>query len=332
MPQSDYVTAAESDAASNLELIQYVTDANNVNQVTPYGSLTYTNDPTPIFDEAGFNEANETWGNWTTFQNSWNQLPDFVQQQNQGQYNAALDEYFGGTAPLSAPTEAGFTTLDDNWTATTELSGAGQELFDLNNETQITLGNLGLTQLGTASDLFSTRYESGLDPMGGFGDNRQSVMDAMLSRVNTDDTRDRDMTRSRLIAQGIPEGSEAFNRQMEQHDRRLTDARQQAEIAATGQAVTEQNADIDSRRQHINELLTERQTPLNEISAFNSGSQVTQPTWAPTTQMPYIPGTDYSGALNAQNNWDLGILNNDTAQNNALWGFGGDVIGGALSG
>jgi len=46
----DYVGAAEKTAAGNLEAAKYATTANRANQVTPYGSLTWTKDP---------------WENWT---------------------------------------------------------------------------------------------------------------------------------------------------------------------------------------------------------------------------------------------------------------------------
>lgn len=46
----DYVGAAEKTAAGNLENAKYATAANRANQVTPYGSLTWTKDP---------------WENWT---------------------------------------------------------------------------------------------------------------------------------------------------------------------------------------------------------------------------------------------------------------------------
>ena len=41
-PAPDYTAAANATAAGNLEAAKYTTQANRVNQVTPYGNLTYT--------------------------------------------------------------------------------------------------------------------------------------------------------------------------------------------------------------------------------------------------------------------------------------------------
>ena len=43
-PAPDYTGAAQATAAGNLQAAQYATQANRVNQVTPYGNLTYSTD------------------------------------------------------------------------------------------------------------------------------------------------------------------------------------------------------------------------------------------------------------------------------------------------
>ena len=45
-PPPDYAAAAQQTAAGNLEAARYQTQANRVNQYTPYGSLEYSQDPT----------------------------------------------------------------------------------------------------------------------------------------------------------------------------------------------------------------------------------------------------------------------------------------------
>jgi hypothetical protein len=44
-PAPDYAAAAQQTAAGNLDMAKYATEANRVNQYTPYGSLTYSQDP-----------------------------------------------------------------------------------------------------------------------------------------------------------------------------------------------------------------------------------------------------------------------------------------------
>lgn len=146
-----------------------------------------------------------------------------------------------------------------------------------------------------------------------FGENRQRVTDAMLGRVGTDIGRARDSKRSELVAQGIPVGSEAYNREMEQLDRRETDARQQAEIAATQQAGTEYGAELAGRGQQ-----------MGMLSAFSPQS----PSFNQFYNQQAVPGADFSGAAQQQGQFDMNTYNQQQAkQNNMLQGLFG--LGGA---
>ena len=69
----DYVGAANATAAGNLQSAQAAADANRVNQVTPYGSLTYTQDPTSTNPEGG----------WTATQSLAPAQQTLLDQQNQ---------------------------------------------------------------------------------------------------------------------------------------------------------------------------------------------------------------------------------------------------------
>lgn len=62
-PPPDYIGAANATAAGNLEAAKYATQANRINQVTPYGSLTYNY--TPQYDA----EGKETGAGWTQTMN-----------------------------------------------------------------------------------------------------------------------------------------------------------------------------------------------------------------------------------------------------------------------
>jgi hypothetical protein len=56
-PQApDYASAAKETAAGNKEAAQFAVNANRINQVTPYGSLTYSR-AQPAFDQAGYDKA-----------------------------------------------------------------------------------------------------------------------------------------------------------------------------------------------------------------------------------------------------------------------------------
>lgn len=249
--------------------------------------------------------------------------------------------------PLGSQTWAQDPSNPDKWTGTQALNPEAQKAFDLNQQMQTGLGELGNQAIGSVGDLFNTTYQTPgelpqyQDP-GTYGDNRQRVMDAMLQRVDTDIGRDRDTTRAQLVAQGIPVGSEAYQRQMEQIDRKQTDARQQAEIAAQQQATQEYGAQLAGSQQQfgagtqnyqqaIKDALLERQTPLNEISAFRTGSQVQQPQFQSYGQQQYTGGPDLLGAATAQYNANLGGYNAEQAGSNnlmsGLFGLGSSYLG-----
>jgi len=235
----------------------------------------------------------------------------------------------------------------NRWTSNVNLSPESQGLFDLGQQTQMGLGELGQGAIGRVGEAISDPFSiEGEAPsfqgpggeLGSFGQNRQRVMDAMMSRVGTDIGRDRERKQAQLVAQGIPVGSEAYNREMEQLDRQMTDARQQAEINATQQAGQEYGADIlgrqqtgregmdvfgtgtDARNQAIKEAMLKRSLPLSELSSVMSGSQPMMPEFQPYGQQGAVAGPDYLGAAGAKSQYDLAGYNADVAGQNALMG------------
>jgi hypothetical protein len=59
--------------------------------------------------------------------------------------------------------------------------------------------------------------------------------------------------------------------------------------------------DMQRRQQTIDEMLAERNQPINELGALMSGSQVSKPTWSATPQSSIAP-TDLIGLVNNQYN------------------------------
>lgn len=214
-----------------------------------------------------------------------------------------------GSSVWTAPTEG------DTWSQTITLSPEQRRLMNLNNQTDIKMAKLGLMGLNATSDLFSTPYSSGMSDITDYGGERDRITQNMLARVNTDIQREKEDLHSQLVAQGVPPGSPAYQREMEYIDRKQTDARQQAELASTEQIGQLQNQEIQRRRQRISEILQERQTPLNELNAFRTGTQVGMP------QFPDTPaGPDYLTAAGLQSQYDLAGWNADIAQRNAILG------------
>jgi hypothetical protein len=81
------------------------------------------------------------------------------------------------------------------------------------------------------------------------------------------------------------------------------------------------------RQQNIQEALTQRNQPINEISALMSGSQVSQPQFTNTPQSN-VAGVDYSGLVssnykNAMDNYYWNINRQDKARSDMMGGLFG---------
>ena len=118
-----------------------------------------------------------------------------------------------------------------------------------------------------------------------------------------------ELARAELIAAGIPRGSEAWNKEATRFDRSRNDARNQAELSAGQEAQRNFGMDTTLRKDALAEYLTQRQTPLNEISALMSGSQVNNqfatPGYAQNTNVaaaPVFAGVQEAGKF-AQTNY-----------------------------
>lgn len=141
-----------------------------------------------------------------------------------------------------------------------------QEIFDKNTQLSGLLADLSLSSGNIASDVLQTPLDFDAT-LGSLGEGKQATIDSLMRRYDTDAGRRRDQINSDLVARGISPGTEAYTREMEMLDRQRNDAYNQATLSAD-----ERN--LNDRRQSITELLAERQTPLNEISAFRTGSQI----------------------------------------------------------
>ncbi len=85
-PAPDYAAAAKETSGGNLKAARYATNANRINQTTPYGSLTYQYQPQ--YDA----EGKETGAGWTQSMNLTPQAQQALDQQ------LALNTKYGETA------------------------------------------------------------------------------------------------------------------------------------------------------------------------------------------------------------------------------------------
>jgi len=212
-------------------------------------------------------------------------------------YNQTGDSTFTGAD--------GKTYTVPKFSATTTLSPAQQQLLDLTNATKKNIGQIGVDQsqkigslLGTNIDL-DTATEGKIDALG-------------AARLDPQFARNEDALRTRLANQGIQPGSAAWNAEMTQFGQGKNDAYNQLYLTGRGQGAQE--------------ALTERNQPINEISALMSGSQVSNPAFSSTPQTS-VAGVDYGGMVNnnfnAQNQQYMTQMGQQNAAMGGVFGLAG---------
>ena len=195
--------------------------------------------------------------------------------------------------------------------ADVQLSPAEQRKLGQQQELERRLNDLALGQtsritehLGRPVDLSNEATEARLMELG------RRRLDPIYNERE-------DALRNRLANQGLAPGSEAYDRAFRNEVQGRNDALTQ--LLLTGRA------------QAVNEALTERNQPLNEISALMSGGQVNQPNFVNTPQTP-VAGTDYAGLVQDNYRAQLANWQNQQRQQAGLLGglfdLGSAAIGG----
>lgn len=171
-------------------------------------------------------------------------------------------------------------------TATQKYSPEQQHLYDLDTQTQTNIGNIGVQQsqkmgelLNTPLDLSSTAID-------------QNLYDRYSPRVIQQQQRDADARRSQLAAQGITQGSAAWDHEIDQESQHNNDQWNQLYLGG--------------RQQAIGEMIQQRQEPINELTGLLSQSQVSNPAFGQTPTAAIRP-PDYEGDV--QNNYQGQLAN-----------------------
>ncbi len=224
--------------------------------------------------------------------------------------------------PYGSQTWAQGATPTDRPTMTQTFSPEQAALFAKSNQTKGLLGDLGIQGATALQGVIGKQLDlSGAPATGNYDQTRQSVINAMMGRADEDYGQQTEQANSDLIAAGIRPGTEAYGNRMQMIERSRNDARNQAEISGGNAAAQAYTVDSQRRQQSISEILAQRQTPLNEINALQSGSQVSNPfAVAGASQNSNIAPTPVFGAAQAQAGYDQNIYNQQVASSNALMG------------
>jgi hypothetical protein len=213
------------------------------------------------------------------------------------------------------------------------LSPEQQRLLEMSQQGDLGTAQLGLDQLGRIRNSVSTPFSFGGLPSYGEADQTAAAAraeEALMARMNPQFQRDEEAMRSRLINQGIGQGSQAYNTEMERFNQAKNDARQQAILGGQQYGNAELAAALQRRNQGIQEYTTQRNAPLNEYTALTSGTQIQNPQFQ-SSQGGNMAPVDYAGLVNNQYNAQMGQYNARVGANNQAMGTAGQLLGNAAS-
>lgn len=345
----DYIGQANATAAGNLEAARATTAANRVNQVTPYGTLKYTNGQT--FNQAGYDEAMAKYQDaqgayareMAAADNNRNNPANWGAgaggdpgyQMTAGQ-PAVKSPYQQGpqNTPMAPRREDFYTGNPDQWSSEIQLSETGQKLLDASNRTQLGLADLQ----GNAMDRVRDAQSQPFDTSGLIDINSQTGMDAwdkasklIKERQNPGLDAQQAALDAKLANQGLTAGSEGWGLQQQQFGKQRNDADIAAEMAGLTAQNQFFNQGIAGNQATLQQRSFLRNVPLNELNALRTGSQVTNPTFANAPTQGQTQGADLLGASGQQYNAALGQTNasNQAAANTTAGVVG--AIGTALS-
>jgi hypothetical protein len=293
----NYAAAARETAQGNIEAARTAAAANRINQVTPYGTLTYQQ-AKPVFNEAAYKAALDSY--------------------NKGGGSGIFGQLFGKGTP---PRYQDFMTSspDEGWTAIQTLSPEQQQLLDYQNQASIGLGRLAGKGLGYVENMLDQPFDTSKLPTTGFNPS-QSYQDAYMQRLAPQIQQGQEQLQQRLANQGIDIGSEAYDRAMRNQAQRENDLL----LGATTQGF---GIGQQARQQALQEQAYLRNEPLNTLSAVRTGAQVQGPQFVNSAQQATTSGPDLLGAAQMQYNAQMGDFNAQQAAqqnfNQGLMGLGG---------
>jgi hypothetical protein len=213
----------------------------------------------------------------------------------------------------------------DPWTQRVNFTPQGQQLFDLQNQQDLSYAQTAAKGFDTVKGMFENpNIDQSTLPAAPINAG-MTAQQAMMSRLQPTLERNEEALRTRLANQGIGLGSQAYGREMNLQGQQANDMYLQS--AAQGI-----NMDAAARERALNEAYTAQSRPLDLINSLRSGSQVQNPQFNSYAQQATTQGADLMGAANAQYGANLDVANAANARQNqiigGLFSLGGAALGG----
>jgi len=218
------------------------------------------------------------------------------------------------------------------------MSPRAQEQYDLGQGINTNLLNTASSGLDRVTNQMATPFNMSQVPNApnlpqSSDATRSAVANALMSRLNPQFQRDEEGARTRMAAQGITQGSEAWNNEMNRLTQAKNDASMQAQVQAGGEQsrlfgeqIQGYNAGQQGRQQSIQEQAYLRNLPLSEINALRTGNMPNMPQFqgfsgSQVQAAPLLQGAQLQG----QNAMD--VYNAKVGSYNSLLGAAGQLGG-----
>jgi hypothetical protein len=213
-----------------------------------------------------------------------------------------------GNAPIDLP----------QYQSSVNLTPLGQQRFDQEQRIMSSLGDTAESGLNRVSDSLAKPFS-----FGGADDLQNQAEAAYMSRMQPQFDRGRESLKTQLAVQGIDPNSDAAKREYEKVAFQENDAKTNAVLNA-----------FKMRPQMLQEEMSIRGQPLNELNALRSGSQVSVPqfqNYSPTsvTSAPVMQGAQAAGNASMQA-YNAGAAQ-DAAMMQGLFSLGGAAMGAPIS-
>ncbi len=194
--------------------------------------------------------------------------------------------------------------------STTAYSPTEQKIYDTGSVTRQNLADIGSSQSAKIGKILDTPFD-----IDAARDNK--ISNIQKGFLDPQWTQQQSALETQLINKGIRPGSEQYQREMR-------------DFSTNKQRAYDQSY-LDSYKTAEGSALTERNQPINEISALMSGSQVSNPAYQ-NTPSPGVAPTDYLGAvqqnLNQQNVGYNAQMQQNSGLMSGLFGLGSAGLGG----
>lgn len=188
----------------------------------------------------------------------------------------------------------------------TELSDAQKAIKGQNDAASLNLSTLGNNLSGTLGQQLTGNFKLGNE------ETESRLMELGSKRLDPRFAQEEEALRSRLINSGVREGTAAYDSAFRNFSEGKNDAYNSLLLSGRGQA--------------SQELLTEDNQRINQISALMSGGQVSQPNFM-GANMPTIPTTDNAGIISNYDNQRMKAWEAQQASMGGLFSGLGNLAG-----